>query len=137
MNSAMVQPRAAAAGAITAFLTAGAGLLLALALRALFDWGNGPTIALASVFAVIGCTLGGFRAGLGAPATPLTNGALAGSLAGTVLSVGQRLAAGKGLNLGAVIFVAFVSGSFGIFGGIVATNANRMRAEKARLDALR
>ncbi len=126
--SSLVEPKAAGAGATTAFLTSAFGLALAFGVRWLFGWSNGGTAALATMFVVFGCMLGGFRAGLGAPQAPLTNGAAAALIAGVSISLAQRLISGNGVRVIALIFVAFLSASLGIFGAMVANNSRRMRA---------
>ena len=125
--SGLVEPKAAGAGATTAFLTAGFGLAFAYAARWLFDWSTGSVAALATAFVVFGCVLGGFRAGLGAPRSPLTNGAAAGAIAGVSISLAQRLITGKGVNPVGLIFVAFLSASLGVFGAMVANGSRRVR----------
>ena len=127
MTGSPFAPRAFLGGAVTAFLSAGMGLAGALALRWLLDWSKGGTSAVATVFAVAGFVLGGFRAGLLQPTAPLSNGALAGCIAGVPLAVLQRLFNGKPVNVLSILFVALLSASFGIFGGIVSNTANRNR----------
>lgn len=124
----VLELQAAGAGAVTAFLTSAFGLVLALGARAVFDWSKGGATAVASAFVLFGCVLGGFRAGLGAPRAPLSNGAAAGAVAGVTISLAQRLIAQKGLNPLGLVFVALLCGSLGVFGGYVANNANRTRA---------
>ena len=119
--------RAYLGGAVTAFLSAGMGLVAALALRWLLDWSKGGTSAVASLFAIAGFVLGGFRAGLLQPSAPLSNGALAGCIAGVPLSVLQRVLADKPVSVLSILFVALLSASFGVFGGIVSNTANRIR----------
>lgn len=125
--SSLLEPKAAGAGATTAFLTSAFGLAIAYATKWIFGWSNGGVGALATVFVVFGCVLGGFRAGLGAPTSPLTNGAAAGLIAGVSISTVQRLVTGKGINPVALIFVGFLSASLGIFGAMVANSSRRLR----------
>ena len=125
--SGLVEPKAARAGATTAFLTAAFGLAIGYAAKWFFDWSTGGVATVATAFVVFGCVLGGFRAGLGAPKSPLTNGATAGVIAGVVISLAQRLIAGKGVNSVGLIFVAFLSASLGIFGAMVADGSRRVR----------
>jgi putative membrane protein (TIGR04086 family) len=115
-------------GAVTAFLTSAFGLLVALAFRWVFGWERSGVSALATAFVVGGCILGAFRAGLGAPRSPLSNGAAASVLAGVAISVTQRLIAGKGVRPVSLLFVAALCACLGVFGGFVANNANRTRA---------
>lgn len=124
----LFEPKAILAGATTAFLTASMGLVVALGFRALFDWSSGGTTALASAFVLAGCVLGGFRAGLGAPRSPLSNGAVAATSAGVAVSLVQRIVSGNGVRPVTLVFVALLCGSLGVFGGVVANNANRTRA---------
>ncbi len=123
----LFEPKAIGAGATTAFLTASIGLVVAVGFRSLFDWSAGGTTALASAFVLAGCMLGGFRAGLGAPRSPLSNGAAAATLAGVAISIVQRIGSGNGIRPVTLIFVALLCGSLGVFGGVVANNANRTR----------
>lgn len=125
--SSLLEPKAAGAGATTAFLTSAFGLALAYATRWIFGWSSGGVSTLATAFVVFGCVLGGFRAGLGAPRSPLTNGAAAGVIAGVTISIAQRLIAGKGVNPVALIFVGFLSASLGVFGAMVANGSRRLR----------
>lgn len=122
-----IEPRAVAGGFVTAVICVGAGLAVALLIRAVFDWTNGGTSTLLFVFAASGFLLGGFRAGLLCPPAPLSNGAVASMLAFVPLGVGQRIIAGKDLRPLSLVFGAFFAGSLGVFGGLVANNANRMR----------
>ncbi len=108
------------------------GLGVALAFRALFDWSSGGTTAVASFFVLAGCILGGFRAGLGAPLSPLSNGAASATIAGLSISIVQRLLSGNGIRPVALVFVALLCGSLGVFGGVVANTSNRMRALRER-----
>ena len=128
--SNLVEPKAAGAGATTAFLTSAFGLALAFLVRWAFGWSNGGTATVATLFVVFGCMLGGFRAGLGAPLAPLTNGAAAAFAAGVSISVAQRLISGKGIKAVPLMFVALLSASLGIFGAMVANNSNRMRGRR-------
>lgn len=125
--SSLLEPKAAGAGATTAFLTSAFGLALAYATKWIFGWSSGGVSTLATAFVVFGCVLGGFRAGLGAPRSPLTNGAAAGVIAGVTISIAQRLIAGKGVNPVALIFVGFLSASLGVFGAMVANGSRRLR----------
>ena len=125
--SSLLEPKAAGAGATTAFLTSAFGLALAYATKWIFGWSSGGVSTLATAFVVFGCILGGFRAGLGAPRSPLTNGAAAGVIAGVTISIAQRLIAGKGVNPVALIFVGFLSASLGVFGAMVANGSRRLR----------
>ncbi len=131
-RSELFERNAVIAGASTAFLTAAMGLGVALAFRALFDWSSGGTTALASFFVLAGCILGGFRAGLGAPHSPLSNGAASATIAGVAISIVQRLLSGNGIRPVALIFVALLCGSLGVFGGVVANTSNRTRALRKR-----
>lgn len=124
----LFERNAVVSGAVTAFLTSAFGLGVALGFRTIFGWESGGVTALATAFVVVGCVLGAFRAGLGAPRAPLSNGAAASVLAGLAISITQRLLAGKGVALGSLIFVAMLCACLGVFGGFVANNANRTRA---------
>ncbi len=124
----LLERNAVIAGASTAFLTAAMGLGVAIAFRALFDWSSGGTTAVASFFVLAGCILGGFRAGLGAPSSPLSNAAAAAMIAGVAISIVQRLLSGNGIRPVTLVFVALLSASLGVFGGVVANTANRTRS---------
>lgn len=128
----MFERKAILAGATTAFLTAAMGLLAALLFRGVFGWSTGGTSAVASAFVLAGCILGGFRAGLGAPSSPLSNGSAAAMTAGVGISVVQRIVSGSGIRPVALVFVALLCGSLGVFGGVVANTANRSRALRNR-----
>ena len=128
--SELFERNAVVSGAISAFLTAAFGLIIALGFRWIFGWERGGVTALATVFVVVGCVLGAFRAGLGAPRAPLSNGAAASVLAGLAISIAQRLLAGKSLSPGNLLFVAMLCACLGVFGGFVANNANRTRRHR-------
>ena len=128
----LLAPKAIVAGATTAFLTSAMGLVIALVFRGLFDWSSGGTTAVASFFVLTGCILGGFRAGLGAPKSPLSNGAVAALMAGVAISFVQRLVSGNGIRPVTLVFVALLCSSLGVFGGFVANTANRTRAFRKR-----
>jgi hypothetical protein len=125
--SELFERNAVLLGAVTAFLTSAFGLLVALGFRWIFGWERGGASAVATAFVVGGCVLGAFRAGLGAPRSPLSNGAAASVLAGVAISITQRLVAGKGLRPVSLLFVAALCACLGVFGGYVANNANRTR----------
>src|SRR5690242_19620306 len=122
-----VEPRADIGGAVTVLLTVGMGLVAALALGGLLDWRKGTKTLVATVFAIAGFMLGGFRAGLLCPPAPLTNGALAAAIGFIPVGVLQRITAHKGLRPLNLVFAALLAASFGVFGGFVANNANRQR----------
>ena len=123
MSGSVVTSRAAIGGAFTGWICAGFGLGLALGGGALFGWGSGPKTLLASVFGVIGCLLGGFRAGLLERSAPLSNGAGAGALTGLSLGlVGMVQDPGR---IGGLLFAVFIGASFGTFGGMVSNVSAR------------
>jgi hypothetical protein len=125
-----IEPRAVLGGFVTAVICVGIGLISALGVREVFHWTKSGTSTLTFVFAGVGFLLGGFRAGLLYPSAPLSNGAVAAMLAYIPLGVGQRLIAGKDVRFVSVVFAALFAACFGIFGGYVANNANKMRAHK-------
>jgi hypothetical protein len=125
-----IEPRAVLGGFVTAVICVGIGLVSALGVREVFHWTKGGTSTLAFVFAAIGFLLGGFRAGLLCPPAPLSNGAIAAMLAYVPLGIGQRLIAGKDVRFLSVVFFALLAACFGVFGGYVANNANKVRAHK-------
>jgi hypothetical protein len=117
--------KSAFGGAITAFLSAGMGLVAALGLGELLSWDKGSKTLVATIFAIIGFLLGGFRAGLLEPRAPLSNAAASGAIAGPVLALLQRLLADKPLNVLNLVFVGFMAASIATFGGFVANSSNR------------
>ena len=123
----LLSTRAVLGGALTALITAAMGLIGALAIGGLLDWTKGAKTLIATIFAIAGFTLGGFRAGLLQPPAPLSNGAASAVLAYVPLGVVQRLAAGTGIRVLSLAFATFLAASFGVFGAIVANNANRQR----------
>jgi hypothetical protein len=125
-----IEPRAVLAGATTAFICVGMGLLAALTLRGWLDWTRASTTLVATLFAIVGFVLGGFRAGLGCPPAPLSNGGVAAMLAYIPLGVVQRVVAGRAINPLGLIMAAFFAACFGMFGGYVSNNANKARARK-------
>jgi hypothetical protein len=125
-----IEPRAVLGGFVTATICVGAGLLCALGVREIFHWTRAGTSTLAFVFAAVGFLLGGFRSGLLCPPAPLSNAGVAAMLAYVPLGVGQRLIAGKEIRFLSVVFAMLFAACFGVFGGYVANNANRMRERK-------
>jgi hypothetical protein len=130
ISSSPLSARAIVGGWVTAMICVGGGFALALIIRAIFDWTNDGTARLAFVLATAGFLLGGFRAGLLCPPAPLSNGGIAALLAYIPLGLGQRIIAGKSLNPIGLIFASLLAMSFGIFGGFVANNANKLRARR-------
>lgn len=120
-------PRAVLGGALTALITAGMGLIGALAVGGVLDWSRGAKTLIASVFAIAGFVLGGFRAGLLQPAAPLSNGAAAAVVAYVPLGILQRVLSDTSLRVLNLVFASLLAASFGVFGGFVANNANRQR----------
>ena len=120
-------PRAVLGGALTALITAGMGLIGALAVGGVLDWSKGAKTVIASIFAIAGFVLGGFRAGLLQPPAPLSNGAAAAVVAYLPLGVLQRVLSDTSLRVLNLVFASLLAASFGVFGGFVANNANRRR----------
>ena len=120
-------PRAVFGGALTALITAGMGLIGALAVGGVLDWSRGAKTLIASVFAIAGFVLGGFRAGLLQPPAPLSNGAAAAVVAYVPLGILQRVLSDTSLRVLNLVFASLLAASFGVFGGFVANNANRQR----------
>lgn len=120
-------PRAVLGGALTALITAGMGLIGALAIGGVLDWSRGAKTLIASVFAIAGFVLGGFRAGLLQPPAPLSNGAAAAVVAYVPLGILQRVLSDTSLRVLNLVFASLLAASFGVFGGFVANNANRQR----------
>ena len=120
-------PRAVLGGALTALITAGMGLIGALAVGGVLDWSKGAKTLIASVFAIAGFVLGGFRAGLLQPPAPLSNGAAAAVVAYVPLGILQRVLSDTSLRVLNLVFASLLAASFGVFGGFVANNANRQR----------
>ena len=123
----LFMPRAILGGALTALITAGMGLIGALAVGGVLDWSKGAKTVIASIFAIAGFVLGGFRAGLLQPPAPLSNGAAAAVVAYVPLGILQRLLSDTSLRVLNLVFASLLAASFGVFGGFVANNANRQR----------
>jgi hypothetical protein len=101
------------------------GLVAALGVGELLSWDNGSKALVATIFAIIGFLLGGFRAGLLEPRAPLSNAAASGAIAGPVLAFFQRLLADKPIKFLNLVFVGFLAASIATFGGYVANSSNR------------
>ena len=126
-------PRAYRDGALTALLTALMGVGLAFLLRFSIDLEHNSQIAVVTVFAVFGFVLGGFRAGLGCPTAPLSNGAAAAAVAYvpmTIARVIQRTHNGASVPIVGIVFAGLLAASLGTLGGVVSNTANRNRASK-------
>ena len=127
LRTGLFLPRAILGGALTALITAGMGLIGALAVGGVLDWSKGAKTVIASVFAIAGFVLGGFRAGLLQPPAPLSNGAAAAVVAYVPLGILQRVLSDTSLRVLNLVFASLLAASFGVFGGFVANNANRQR----------
>ncbi len=117
--------KAVSGGAMTGWICAGTGIGIGILGGVLFDWSSGTRTAAVSLFGILGCLLGGFRAGLLRRDAPLSNGAAAGALTtvplaliGVVQNPGRIASAAVALILG---------GSFGMFGGMVSNGSDRRR----------
>lgn len=122
----LLNRKAVFGGALTALIAAGMGLIAALGVGGVLDWSKGAKTFVASLLAVAGFVLGGFRAGLLHPPAPFTNAAAAAALAYLPLGVLQRLISRKPLSV-ALVLSAMLAAVFGIFGGLVANTSNRYR----------
>jgi hypothetical protein len=131
-GSELFAARAVLGGALTALITSGMALVAALAIGGVLDWSKGAKTLVATIGAIAGFVLGGFRAGLLQPPAPLSNGAAAAVVAYVPLGILQRLLAGTGIRVLNLIFASLLAASFGVFGGFVANNANRTRAAGRR-----
>ena len=118
-------------GALTALIMAGMGLAAALGLGALLEWSKKGITLFATIAAIAGFVLGGFRAGLLHPPAPLANGGLAAAVAFRPLGVAQRLVAGTAVRPLDLAFATLFAASFGVLGAFVANNANRTRQAQA------
>lgn len=117
--------KSALTGAIAAFVVASVGLVTALALGELLSWDKGSKALVATVLAVIGFLIGGYRAGILEPLAPLSNAGASGAIAGPVLALLQRLSAGKSIHLLNLVFVGLLAASIATFGGILAYSSTR------------
>ena len=112
----VVYPRAIGAGTVTALLTFGLGAIVAVL--------AGRSVAVFNGFVVVGCLLGGFRAGLGYPPAPLANGAGAGAIAAIPLAIAGIV---RGRHPVGAVFAVFLAASLGMLGAMVAASSNRRR----------
>lgn len=117
--------KSAFGGATTGWICAAFGVAVAIAGGSLFDWTSGRKTVVATVLGVIGCLLGGFRAGLLQRSAPLANGAAAGILIAVPLSL-IGLIQDPGRILG-VVFAGLLGASIGAFGGMVSNGSSRAR----------
>jgi hypothetical protein len=118
--------RASVGGAVTGWICAAVGVAVALGGGAVFDWGSGTKTVIASLCGVIGCLLGGFRAGLLDRSAPLSNGAGAGALTSLALALIGLLQ--DPTRIGAVVFATLLGASIGTLGAMVSNvSANRIR----------
>lgn len=130
-SGATLERKAILAGATTAFICVAVGLIVALVLRGLLDWTKSATTLVATLFAIVGFLLGGFRAGLEYPPAPLSNGAGAAMVAYIPLGIVQRITARTSLNPLGLMLAAFFAACFGMVGGYVSNNANKARRRRA------
>jgi hypothetical protein len=122
-----VRSSAAVGGAITGWMCAGFGVGLGLLGRVLFDWSSTGRTAAVSIFGILGCLLGGFRAGLLERRAPLSNGAAAGVLTTVPLSVIGIVQ--NPSRLASAVFALLLGASFGTFGGMVSNGSSRRRPD--------
>ena len=130
-----LSPRAFGSGAVTALLTALIGVGLALALRSLADLDHASQLVIVTLSALFGFLLGGFRAGLGCPPAPLSNGAAAAALAYVpmaIVRVGQRVSDDRSVPVTGIVFAGLLATSLGMVGGLIANTANRTRANRGQ-----
>ncbi len=123
MKQSIVTARAAFGGAVTGWICAVFGLLVALGLGGVLSWSGGTKTLVVSVFGVIGCLLGGFRAGLLERSAPLSNGAAAGGL--TAVALAMVGVVQDPSRVGGVLFGIFIGASFGTFGAMVSNISAR------------
>jgi hypothetical protein len=102
--------KSAVGGAVTGWICAGVGIGIALTGRLVLDWQSGRRTAAITIFGLLGCMLGGFRAGLLERKAPLSHGAVAGALTTFPL---------------ALIFALLLGASTGTFGGMVSNGSSR------------
>ena len=123
MSASIVTARAAVGGAVTGWICAVFGLLVAVGVGAALSWDGGTRTVVASVFGVVGCLLGGFRAGLLERRAPLSNGAAAGALTAAALALVGLVQDPS--RVGGMLFAIFIGASFGMFGSMVSNVSAR------------
>ncbi len=115
--------KAALGSAVTGWICAAVGVALAVAGGQVFDWQSGTRTIVATVFGILGCLLGGFRAGLLERTAPLSNGAAAGALTAFPLGLIGLLQDPK--RVAGLIFATLLGASIGAFGGMVSNGSSR------------
>lgn len=113
--------------AVTGWICAAVGVGAALAGGQVFDWESGMRTIVATVFGVLGCLLGGFRAGLLERSAPLSNGAVAGAL--TAIPLGLIGLVQDPKRVVGLLFATLLGASMGAFGGMVSNGSSRVRRE--------
>jgi putative membrane protein (TIGR04086 family) len=117
--------KSAVGGAVTGWICAGVGIGIALTGRLVLDWQSGRRTAAITIFGLLGCMLGGFRAGLLERKAPLSHGAVAGALTTFPLAL-IGLAQSPGIaRVVTGVFALLLGASTGTFGGMVSNGSSR------------
>jgi putative membrane protein (TIGR04086 family) len=117
--------KSAFGGAITGWICAAVGVVVAVGGGSGFHWTSGSRTIIATIGSLLGCLLGGFRAGLLERAAPLSNGAGAGAL--TALPLALIGLAQNPTRAFGVVFALFLGASVGTFGGMVSNGSRRVK----------
>ncbi len=112
-------------GAMTGWICAGFGIGFAILGGVLFDWSRGGRTGWVSVFGILGCVLGGFRAGLLERKAPLSNGAGAGALTTVPLAFIGLIQQPSVARIVSGLFAVMLGASVGTFGGMVSNGSSR------------
>jgi hypothetical protein len=114
--------KAAQGGAVSALITAGFGLGIALLGSLILNWESGSRTGVFTAAAFLGFLLGGFRAALLAPKAPLTSGAAAGALAAIPFTAIGVLQGGR--NPFSIIFAVGLAAVVATLGAMVGVSNN-------------
>jgi putative membrane protein (TIGR04086 family) len=122
--------KSAVGGAVTGWICAGVGIGIALTGRLVLDWPGGRRTAVITIFGLLGCLLGGFRSGLLERRTPLSHGAVAGTLTTLPLAlIGLAQSPGTARAVTG-LFALLLGASAGTFGGMVSNGSSRGSADR-------
>jgi hypothetical protein len=120
--------RGAAGGALSAIITAGMGLALAVAGSVVLDWDKPTRTGVFTVAAFVGFLLGGFRAALLEGRAPYSNAAASGALAAIVYTAVGVVQGGR--NPVGIIFGIGLAAVVATIGGMVGASRNNQMGRR-------
>jgi hypothetical protein len=127
-----LQWKVVSGGALSALITAGMGLGVALLGSLLLGWESGTRTGVFTAAAFLGFLLGGFRAALLLPSAALANGAASGALAAIPITAIGVVQGGR--NPASIVFAVGMAAVIATLGAMVGVSNNK---RSGRRDASR